>query len=67
MRLYEDLTAEERIRELATILARGLHRLYSTPSHPTDSLPIIPAKKSQKSSQNCLESVSKTRLSGVDG
>lgn len=38
MRLYDDLTPQERIRELATILARGLHRLHATPSHPTESL-----------------------------
>jgi len=60
---FKDMTAAERRREIAAILAEGVRRLKRTATSPTGSLSEnVPA-----TAATCLEVGGETRLTGRTG
>jgi hypothetical protein len=57
------LTPDERLRELAALLARGLLRLHERRLLPGADGPTSPPEKPPESVSNCLELPGETRLS----
>jgi hypothetical protein len=60
-------TTNQRIQEVATILARGLLRLHTRAALAAASDPQFAAKNPRKSAQDCLEVPRTTVLSGHPG
>jgi hypothetical protein len=65
MRPHDDpaaMTADERLREVAAILAAGILRLRSRAALPTDPDQVSGPKNLQESGQDCLEVSGETVL-----
>ena len=56
-----DLTPDERLREVAAILARGVLRLRPGVDVPADPDDSRPPEKLSESRRNCLEGVATSR------
>jgi hypothetical protein len=66
MRPHDDpatMTADERLREVAAILAAGILRLRSRAALPTDPGQVFGPKNLPESGQDCLEVCGETVLS----
>jgi hypothetical protein len=59
-----NMTPQERIAEVAAILARGVLRLHRQAAVGGD---VSPAQDSSESDQNCLDDGAETRLHGPRG